>query len=69
LKITREDSSQLQVSLNIELESDDIEPYLERSYKRVVNRVQIPGFRPGKAPRYIVQTFMGKEAMCGRAWT
>ena len=63
MKITREDSSQLQVSLNIELESDDIEPYLERSYKRVVNRVQIPGFRPGKAPRYIVQTFMGKEAM------
>ncbi len=63
MKITREDSSQLQVSLNIELESDDIEPYLERSYKRVVNKVQIPGFRPGKAPRYIVQTFMGKEAM------
>jgi trigger factor len=29
----------------------------------MVGRVQIPGFRPGKAPRVIVENHMGKEAM------
>ena len=63
MKVTREDTAQREVSLNIELESADIEPYLERSYRRLVTKAQIPGFRPGKAPRYIVETFLGKEAM------
>ena len=49
--------------MTVELASDDIEPYLDRSYKRVVNRVDIPGFRRGKAPRYIVETYMGRDAM------
>lgn len=63
MKITREDTSPQIVTLNIELDSEDVEPYLDRSFKRMVNRVQIPGFRPGKAPRHIVQTYVGKEAM------
>ena len=63
MKITREDTAPQVVTLNIELDSDDVEPYLDRSYRRMVNRVQIPGFRPGKAPRNIVQTYVGKEAL------
>ena len=63
LKITREETSPLEVVLNVELESDDVEPYLDRSYKQVVNRLQIPGFRPGKAPRVLVENYMGREAM------
>ena len=51
MKISKEEGSSLQVTLNIELESADIEPFLERSYKRIVGKVQVPGFRPGKAPR------------------
>lgn len=63
MKISKEEGSSLQVTLNIELESADIEPFLERSYKRIVGKVQVPGFRPGKAPRVIVQNYVGKEAL------
>ena len=63
MKITREETSPREVTLNIELDAADVEPYLDRAYKRVVNRVQIPGFRRGKAPRYIVENYVGREAL------
>ena len=57
----------LQTVLNIELEEDDLPPYLDRGYQRVVNRVSIPGFRKGKAPRAIVENFLGKESLIHEA--
>jgi trigger factor len=63
VKVTREDTSPLDVTLNIQLDPTDIEPYLERSYRRVVRRVRIPGFRPGKAPRRIVENHLGRDAL------
>ena len=63
MKITQEEVVDLQTVLNIELEEDDLPPYLDRGYRRVVNRVSIPGFRKGKAPRTIVERFLGKESL------
>ena len=63
LKVTKEEAASREVVLNIELDSEDVEPYLDRSYRRMVNRVQIPGFRKGKAPRTLVENYLGKEAM------
>ena len=63
LKITKEETSPLEVTLTIELESPDVEPFLDKAYRRVSNRVQIPGFRPGKAPRAIVENHVGRDAL------
>ena len=63
LKITKEETSPLEVTLTIELESSDVEPFLDKAYRRVSNRVQIPGFRPGKAPRAIVENHVGRDAL------
>ena len=63
MKVTKEEASIREVTLNVELDPEDIEPYLDRAYKRMVNRVQIPGFRPGKAPRVLVENYLGKEAL------
>ena len=63
MKITREEPSQRQVLLSVELDPIELEPYLDRSYRRVVNRLQIPGFRKGKAPRPIVENHVGREAL------
>lgn len=63
MKITKEETSQLDVVLNIELDSEDIEPYLERSLKRIRGRVDIPGFRRGKAPRYLMENYVGRDAL------
>ena len=61
--VTREDPESRQVVLNVELEPSDIELHLQRVYRQLVNRVQIPGFRKGKAPRSVVESFLGRNAM------
>jgi len=49
------------------MDADDEEPFLNRSYKKVASRVRIPGFRPGKAPRSVVESHMGREALVHEA--
>jgi trigger factor len=63
VNVTREDTESRQVVLNVELEPSDIELHLQRVYRQLVNRVQIPGFRKGKAPRSVVESFLGRNAM------
>ena len=63
MKVTREDLEHSEVSLNIEVEEEDIEPYLQRAYQRVVRRVNIPGFRKGKAPRPVLERFVGRQSL------
>ena len=67
MKVTKEDLSEREVLLTIELESEDLEPYLDRAYQRVVQRTNIPGFRKGKAPRAIVERFVGRDVLQGEA--
>ena len=63
MKITQDEIVEQQTVLHIELDDNDIDPYLERAYKKVVQRVNIPGFRKGKAPRRIIEQFYGKETL------
>ena len=63
MKITREDLQNREVALTIAVTGEDVEPYLERAYKRAVGRVNVPGFRKGKAPRTVVEQFVGKHAL------
>ncbi|MCH7786051.1 MAG: trigger factor, partial [Chloroflexi bacterium] len=63
MKVNQEEVIDRQTVLNIELEDEDLDPYLDRGYRRVVQRTVIPGFRKGKAPRRIVENFLGRESL------
>ena len=63
MKVSKEEAAPRQVELTIELEPEDMEPYLDRSYRRIVNKVLIPGFRVGKAPRWRVENEVGRDAL------
>ena len=67
MKVTREDEEQRQTVLNIEMEEDDLESYLHRAYQRVGQKVKVPGFRPGKAPRAVVERMLGRESLLQEA--
>lgn len=67
MNITREDMPGRQVALTIELEPELINSALERAYRQMVNQVNIPGFRRGKAPRYILESYVGREALTEKA--
>ena len=63
MKISHNEASDLQQILKIELDDEDINPYIIKGYNKVKNRVKIPGFRPGKAPINVVEQVVGKEGM------
>ncbi|MFQ5880764.1 MAG: trigger factor, partial [Dehalococcoidia bacterium] len=44
-----------------------VEEFLQRAYRRLVQRVNIPGFRKGKAPRVVVERHLGREAFLQEA--
>ncbi len=67
MNVTRESDSPTEVTLSISMDAEDEEPFLNRSYRRVVSRLQIPGFRPGKAPRSIVESHVGRTALVQEA--
>jgi len=67
LNVTKDSVTTTEVTLTISMDSDDEEPFLNRSYRRVASRVRIPGFRPGKAPRAVVENHMGREALVHEA--
>ena len=67
MQVTRESDSSIEITLNISMDSGDEEPFLNRSYRRLAGRVRIPGFRPGKAPRSIVESHLGRATLVQEA--
>lgn len=63
MKVTQEEVVDNQTTLRIELEEADLNPYLDRGYRRLAPQISLPGFRKGKVPRHIVEGFMGRESL------
>ena len=67
MRVSRQSSTSTEVILNIEMDATDEDPFLDRSYRRTVNQIRVPGFRPGKAPRSIVENYVGRTALVHEA--
>ena len=52
-----------QVTLKVEVEPERLAKATDRAYQRLVQRVNIPGFRKGKAPRKILERAVGTDAL------
>lgn len=49
------------VSLEVEIESEKFAMAMEKAFHKVSKKVSIPGFRKGKAPKFIIERHVGKE--------
>ena len=67
MNVTKDSVTNTEITLTISLDSADEEPFLNRSFRRVASRVRIPGFRPGKAPRSVIENHLGREALVHEA--
>lgn len=67
MKVTTEKLPKSLLALDIELEPDEIEKGLDRAARRISQKVNIPGFRKGKAPRFIVENYYGRPALLEEA--
>jgi len=47
--------------LTIEVSAEELEKAIENAYKKNRNKISIPGFRKGKAPRRMIEQIYGKE--------
>ncbi len=63
MKITNDKIENNQAFLTIEMEPDEVEESLEKSYHRLVKRTNIPGFRKGKATRVVLERHIGKASL------
>jgi trigger factor len=67
VKVSAERIPDSQVVLEIEVESERLERSLERAYRKLVQRTHVPGFRRGKAPRPMLERYLGRHALLHEA--
>jgi trigger factor len=50
------------VKLSIEVEAGEFEEAVNAAFKKIAKEVRLPGFRPGKAPRKVLEARFGHQA-------
>jgi trigger factor len=67
VKVTTEKLPKSLLALNIELDKARLEKGLDRAARRLSQKVNVPGFRKGKAPRFIIENYFGRDALMEEA--
>ncbi len=63
MKSTVEKLSPTRVRINVEVPFTELEPDFDRAFKELAKQVRLPGFRPGKAPRKLLEARIGRGAV------
>jgi trigger factor len=63
LQVSTEDLPGSQVGINVEVPQAEVDRAFDRVLQRLQQRVKIEGFRPGKAPRELVEARVGGQAL------
>ena len=61
MSVKRENISEGKVKLTIEVEAGKLALASEQAYAKLAPSIKVPGFRPGKAPKNIVEKEIGSE--------
>ena len=63
MKASLEEISSVKKKLSIEIESKEVDRRLNEAYREAGKKVRIPGFRPGKVPRKVLESYLGKQVV------
>jgi len=55
------------VILEIEVQPAEVDRHFATAYRHVAERTKLPGFRPGKAPRHVIDRFVGRASVVAEA--
>jgi trigger factor len=67
VKVSSNELPPRQVSLDIEVEQERLDRAVDDAYRRLAGRVDVPGFRRGKAPRSMVERLIGRDRIVEEA--
>lgn len=67
MKVSSTELPPRQVALDIEVEKDRLDRAIDDAYRRLAGRVDVPGFRRGRAPRPMVERLIGRDRIVEEA--
>jgi trigger factor len=67
VRVTVEQQPKSSVTLDIVADDDEFKQAVDRAFRRVNELVNVPGFRPGKAPRQLVEQRVGRDLIVQEA--
>lgn len=62
MKTKCEDLGDNKVRLSVEIAEDEFDRDIEAAFRKIAREVRLPGFRPGKAPRRVLEARIGADA-------
>lgn len=68
MKATMEKIENHKVVFEIEVPQTEVAKAVEKAYRKLADKVNIPGFRKGKTPRNILERHIGKDAILDEAF-
>jgi trigger factor len=63
MKTTVDDLSSVKKKLMIEIEAEEVEKKIDKTFREYGKKAKIKGFRPGKIPRNILENYFGKQVL------
>lgn len=67
MKVSTQSLPESQLLLEIEVDQEQMERSLDKAYRRLVQRVDVPGFRKGKTPRHMLERHVGRDRLVREA--
>ncbi|MGZ4704929.1 MAG: trigger factor [Acidimicrobiales bacterium] len=67
MKTSVEELEDNKVKLSVQVEEHEFEKAVDAAFRKIAREVNIPGFRPGKAPRRILEKRLGEGVARGEA--
>jgi trigger factor len=67
IKVDMTELENNQVMLDVTVDKEDVKGYVDFAYKVAAQQYRIPGFRPGKAPRKVLDNALGKRVIFAQA--
>ncbi|MGD9933106.1 MAG: trigger factor [Dehalococcoidia bacterium] len=67
MKVTIERLPESRVQLDVEVDQERVDKQFDAAFRRLAPKVRVPGFRPGKAPRAMIEKHIGRERIMAEA--
>ena len=67
MKSTVEALENNRVKVSVDIDAEEFEEKLDEAFRKLARQVRLPGFRPGKAPRRVLEARLGPQAARGEA--
>ena len=62
MKTTVEPLEDNKVKLSVVIDENEFEKAIDAAFRKIANDIRLPGFRPGKAPRRLIEARVGAQA-------